>query len=64
MLGLVMQLAYAAGEEIGWRGYFVLRLIDARVPFPILVSGMFCQQERPGRPPAVDGPGPDERGAD
>lgn len=40
MLGLVMQLAYAAGEGIGWRGYFLLRLIDARVPFPILVSGV------------------------
>src|SRR5262249_18813987 len=30
----------AAGEEIGWRGYMLTRLIDARVPFPILTSGL------------------------
>jgi membrane protease YdiL (CAAX protease family) len=30
----------AAGEEIGWRGYMLTRLIDARVPQPILVSGL------------------------
>lgn len=38
--GLVPALAFAAGEEIGWRGYLVLRLIDARVPCPIIVSGV------------------------
>ena len=30
----------AAGEEIGWRGYMLTRLIDAGFPNPILVSGL------------------------
>jgi len=30
----------AAGEEIGWRGYMLTRLMDAGVPKPILVSGL------------------------
>jgi len=30
----------AVGEEIGWRGYLLQRLIDARVPHPALVSGL------------------------
>ena len=30
----------AAGEEIGWRGYMLTRLIDAGMPKPILVSGL------------------------
>src|SRR5262249_55094725 len=30
----------AAGEEFGWRGYMLTRLIDARVPRPVLVSGV------------------------
>ena len=30
----------AAGEEIGWRGYMLTRLIDAGVPRPILASGL------------------------
>ena len=30
----------AAGEEIGWRGYMLTRLIDAGVPHPVLVSGL------------------------
>lgn len=30
----------AAGEEIGWRGYMLTRLIDAGVPCPVLVSGV------------------------
>jgi len=29
----------AAGEEIGWRGFMLTRLIDAGVPKPILLSG-------------------------
>lgn len=29
-----------AGEEIGWRGYMLLRLFDAGVPRPVLVSGV------------------------
>src|SRR5262245_58373007 len=30
----------AAGEELGWRGYVLTRLIDAGVPRPVLVSGL------------------------
>jgi membrane protease YdiL (CAAX protease family) len=30
----------AAGEEIGWRGYMLTRLIDAGLPKPILTSGL------------------------
>lgn len=30
----------AAGEEIGWRGYMLTRLIDSGVPAPILTSGL------------------------
>jgi membrane protease YdiL (CAAX protease family) len=30
----------AAGEEFGWRGYMLTRLIDAGVPRPVLVSGL------------------------
>jgi membrane protease YdiL (CAAX protease family) len=30
----------AAGEEIGWRGYMLTRLIDAGVPHPVLASGL------------------------
>ena len=31
---------WAAGEEIGWRGYMLTRLIAAGVPQPLLVSGV------------------------
>jgi membrane protease YdiL (CAAX protease family) len=31
---------WAAGEEIGWRGYRLTRLIIARVPQPLFVSGL------------------------
>jgi membrane protease YdiL (CAAX protease family) len=37
---LPLSLVTATGEEIGWRGYLVLRLLDARVPHAILVSGV------------------------
>jgi len=30
----------AAGEEIGWRGYMLTRLIDAGLPNPVLASGL------------------------
>jgi CAAX protease family protein len=36
----VLSVRTAAGEEIGWRGYMLTRLIDAGVPKPILVSGL------------------------
>lgn len=34
------EIISATGEEIGWRGYMLTRLIDAGVPQPILVSGI------------------------
>jgi uncharacterized protein len=34
-----LSLPFAAGEELGWRGYMLTRLIDAGVKQPILVSG-------------------------
>ncbi len=36
----VLSLFSAAGEEIGWRGYLLTRLIEAEVPRPVLVSGL------------------------
>jgi uncharacterized protein len=39
-VGTVFVFPYAAGEEIGWRGYILTRLIDAGVPRPILASGV------------------------
>jgi len=39
-IGVPIAALAAAGEEIGWRGYMLTRLIEARVPNPILVSGL------------------------
>ncbi|HEX7252855.1 MAG TPA: CPBP family intramembrane glutamic endopeptidase [Thermoanaerobaculia bacterium] len=39
-IGTVYSIVTAAGEEIGWRGYMLTRLIDARVPMPVLASGL------------------------
>jgi uncharacterized protein len=36
----VLSVRTAAGEEIGWRGYMLTRLIDAGVPKPVLTSGI------------------------
>jgi uncharacterized protein len=33
-------ILFAGGEEIGWRGYMLTRLVDAGVPHPLLVSGL------------------------
>ena len=38
--GIPLSLISALGEEIGWRGFFVLRLVEAGVPKPLLVSGL------------------------
>jgi membrane protease YdiL (CAAX protease family) len=39
-IGTITAALSAAGEEIGWRGYMLTRLIDAGVPRPVLVSGV------------------------
>lgn len=39
-LGTIRGLIGCFGEEVGWRGYMLTRLIDARVPRPVLVSGL------------------------
>ena len=39
-VGMAISCLSAAGEEIGWRGYMLTRLIDAKVPRPVLVSGL------------------------
>lgn len=38
--GTAVGLIGSVGEELGWRGYMLTRLIDARVPRPMLASGM------------------------
>jgi membrane protease YdiL (CAAX protease family) len=37
---LMLNLLLSSGEEIGWRGYMLTRLIDAGVPQPIAVSSL------------------------
>ena len=37
---LVMNLLLVPGEEIGWRGFMVTRLVDAGAPAPLLTSGL------------------------
>ncbi len=39
-IGTIVGILAAAGEEIGWRGYMLTRLIDAGIPRPVLVSGL------------------------
>jgi membrane protease YdiL (CAAX protease family) len=39
-LGLVAGCLFAAGEELGWRGYLAPRLLDARVPGGLVLSGL------------------------
>lgn len=39
-IGTAMGIISSAGEELGWRGYMLTRLIQARVPKPILMSGL------------------------
>lgn len=37
---LLAEVVSASGEEIGWRGYMLTRLIDADVPRPVVLSGL------------------------
>jgi membrane protease YdiL (CAAX protease family) len=39
-VGALWSALSAAGEELGWRGYMLTRLIEAGVPRPVLVSGI------------------------
>ncbi len=39
-VGILGMAPLAVGEEIGWRSYLLTRLIQARIPRPVLVSGL------------------------
>ncbi|MBZ5575844.1 MAG: CPBP family intramembrane metalloprotease [Acidobacteriia bacterium] len=39
-LGTVLSCFSAFGEELGWRGYMLTRLMTAGIPRPVLVSGL------------------------
>lgn len=39
-LGSLVGVITAAGEEIGWRGFMVSRLVEAGIPFPLVASGI------------------------
>lgn len=39
-LGTLLSAITATGEELGWRGYMVPRLVQAGIPRPLLVSGL------------------------
>jgi uncharacterized protein len=39
-VGILGMAPLAVGEEVGWRSYLLTRLIQARVRYPILVSGL------------------------
>jgi membrane protease YdiL (CAAX protease family) len=40
LVGSIVGVITAAGEEIGWRGYMLTRLVDAGVPSPLVASGI------------------------
>jgi membrane protease YdiL (CAAX protease family) len=39
-VAIPLNIILDSGEEIGWRGYMLTRLIDAGVPRPVLASGL------------------------
>ncbi|WP_028560180.1 CPBP family intramembrane glutamic endopeptidase [Paenibacillus pinihumi] len=40
VVGTAVGLITSTGEELGWRGYMTTRMMDARVPYPLLTSGI------------------------
>ncbi|RUT31909.1 CPBP family intramembrane metalloprotease [Paenibacillus zeisoli] len=40
ILGSMINLIPVMGEELGWRGYMLTRLVEAKVKRPILISGL------------------------
>lgn len=40
LFGTIIGVLSSAGEELGWRGYMLTRLIDARIPKAVLTSGI------------------------
>ncbi|MGO4344857.1 CPBP family glutamic-type intramembrane protease [Paenibacillus sp. MCAF9] len=40
LFGTIIGVLSSTGEELGWRGYMLTRLIDARIPKPVLTSGI------------------------
>lgn len=37
---VAVNMFFVAGEEIGWRGYMLTRLIDSGTPYPLLIHGL------------------------
>ena len=37
---VAIYMIFVAGEEIGWRGYMLTRLIDSGIPNPLLIHGL------------------------
>jgi membrane protease YdiL (CAAX protease family) len=40
IVGMLYGATSITGEEIGWRGYMLTRLFDAKIPRPVLISGV------------------------
>ncbi|HWO95418.1 MAG TPA: CPBP family intramembrane glutamic endopeptidase [Bacillus sp. (in: firmicutes)] len=40
IIGTIYGLIGSIGEEIGWRGYMLSRLVEAQVPYPLILSGV------------------------